>query len=267
MSGLRDETKASADTKSRFTCLSALAEVLSGIREKTVAGLGLVPGMSVLDAGCGVGELAISLAPRVIPGGRIVGIDLNAEAIERAHAAAANADVEVEFRVGDIRDLPLDDNAFDAVRSERVFQYLDLSEASRAAAELVRVARPGGVVQIVDPDHLQTAIAATDRELAWLLTQQFTLFSKNPESGLFLTGLLCATGAVDVRTELWPIVFTRLADFSSVRDLRSELAYLVARGVANADRTAAFMTDLEARDRNGTFLSTVITYAATGRKT
>lgn len=70
-----------------------------------------------------------------------------------------------------------------------------------------------------------------------------------------------------MRTELWPIVFTRLADFSSVRDLRSELAYLVARGVANADRTAAFMTDLEARDRNGTFLSTVITYAATGRKT
>jgi hypothetical protein len=36
--------------------------------------------------------------------------------------------------------------------------------------------------------------------------------------------------------------------------------------LADAERAAAFMTDLEARDRAGTFLSTIITYSATGRK-
>lgn len=171
-----------------------------------------------------------------------------------------------DFREGDIRELPFDQVEFDVVRSERVFQYLDPSEAPRAAAELLRVTKPGGIVQIVDPDHLQTAITATDRELAHLLTQQFTLISKSPESGLYLGGLLREAGAEDVRLELWPATFTTANDFRAVRDLKSELAYLEARHLADAERAAAFMADLEARDRAGTFLSTIITYSATGRK-
>jgi SAM-dependent methyltransferase len=255
-------------------CLAAIAATLSDMRAKTIAELGLAPGMAVLDAGCGAGELAVSLARQVGPSGRVVGVDLTPVLFDRARAAAASAGVEVEFREGDIREMPFDRDEFDAVRSERVFQYLDPSEAPRAAAELLRVTKSGGIVQIVDPDHLQTAITATDRELAHLLTQQFTLISKNPESGLYLGGLLRAAlggllraaGAEDVLVELWPSTFKRLDDFRAVRDLKSELAYLVARHLADAERAAAFMADLEARDRAGTFLSTVITYSATGRK-
>jgi len=260
------EAPRSDDAGRQAACLSALAAALSDMRAKTIAELGLAPGMSVLDAGSGVGELAIGLASHVMPGGLVVGIDLNPDAVYRAKAAATAAGATVDFRVGDIRELPLEDDQFDAVRSERVFQYLDQSEASRAAAEMLRVAKPGGIVQIIDPNHLQTAITATDREVARQLAQQFTLFSKNPESGLFLAGLLRTAGAVDVRVELWPTTFISLADFLAVRDLRSELAYLVARGIADADRSGAFMADLEARDGAGTFLSTVITYAATGRR-
>jgi SAM-dependent methyltransferase len=254
------------DVERQSACLAVLAAALSEMRAKTIAELGLVPGMSVLDAGSGAGELAIGLAPQVQPGGRVVGVDLNPELFERARAAAASACVEVDFRVGDIRELPFERDEFDVVRSERVFQYLDQSEAPRAAAELVRVAKPNGVVQIVDPNHLQTAITATDRELAHLLVKQFTIISKNPESGLFLGGLLRAAGVPDVRVELWPTVFASLDAFRAVRDLKSELGYLVARRVVNPDRTAAFLADLETRDREGSFLATVITYAATGRK-
>jgi ubiquinone/menaquinone biosynthesis C-methylase UbiE len=236
------------------------------MRANTIAELGLAPGMSVPDAGCGAGELAVSLAHRVRPNGRVVGIDLNPALFDRARAAAASAGVEVDFRVGDIREIPFDRDEFDVVRSERVFQYLDPSEAPRAAAELLRVTKSGGIVQIVDPDHLQTAITATDREFAHLLTQQFTLISKNPEFGLYLGGLLRAAGAADVRVELWPTTFTTADDFRAVRDLKSELAYLVARHLADAEGAAAFLADLEARDRAGTFLSTIITYSATGRK-
>ena len=244
----------------------ALAAALSETRAKTVAELGLGPGMSVLDAGSGAGELAISLASRVQPGGRVVGVDLNPELCDRARAAAASAGVNIDFRVGDIRELPFDGDEFDAVRSERVFHCLDPAEAPCAAAELVRVAKRGGIVQIVDPDHIQTAITATDRERGRLLAEQFSRISKNPESGLYLGGLLRAAGAADVSVELWPSTFTSLEAFLAVRDLWSELAYLVARRVVDAEQTAAFMAELEDRDREGSFLATVITYSATGRK-
>lgn len=260
------EPRQNDNAERQAASLSALAATLSDIRAETIAELGLAPGMSVLDAGCGAGELAVSLASQVRPNGRVVGVDLNPALFDRARAAAASAGVEVDFREGDIRELPFGRDEFDVVRSERVFQYLDPSEAPRAAAELLRVTKPRGIVQIVDPDHLQTAMTATDRELAHLLAQQFTLISKDPESGLYLGGLLRAAGAADVRVELWPTTFTSLDDFRAVRDLKSELAYLAARHLAHAERAAAFMADLEARDRAGTFLSTIITYSATGRK-
>lgn len=260
------DTPDAAEGERQAASLAALAAVLADIRAGTVAELGLAPGTAVLDAGCGVGELAISLAPRVEPGGRVVGIDLNPDAVDRAQAAGSSGGVRVDFRVADIRALPFERDEFDAVRSERVFQYLDPVEAAGAAAELVRVAKPGGIIQVVDPDHGQTAITATDREVGSLLLEQFTRLSKNPESGLYLGALLRAAGAEAVAVRLWPSTFTSLSAFLAVRDLRSELAYLVARRVADADRAAAFMADLVERDRDGGFLASMITYSATGQK-
>ena len=173
------------DAEQQAACLAALAATLAEMRAKTVAALGLAPGRAVLDAGCGVGELAIGLASDVQPGGRVVGVDLNPDAVERPRAAAVDAGVDVAFEVGDIRELPFPGDTFDVVRSERVFQYLPPPETPRAAAELVRVAHAGGIVQLIDPDHLQTAITATDRELGQLLGAQFAAISKNPESGLY----------------------------------------------------------------------------------
>src|SRR5450756_3115698 len=103
-------------------CMATLATVFADLREQALAELDLRPGKSLLDAGCGAGELAIAVAPRVQPGGSVVGVDLDAETISLVGAAADNAGAVVDFRVGDIRRLPCDDNEFDAVRSERVFQ-------------------------------------------------------------------------------------------------------------------------------------------------
>jgi SAM-dependent methyltransferase len=128
------EPRGWGDPERQAACLAALAASLSEIRVNTLAKLGLGPGMSVLDAGSGVGELAIDLVSLAQPGGRIVGVDLNPDAVERARAAAVTAGVEVDFGLGDIRDLPFASDEFDAVRSERVFQYLNGSDAPRAAA-------------------------------------------------------------------------------------------------------------------------------------
>jgi ubiquinone/menaquinone biosynthesis C-methylase UbiE len=126
------------DPKQMMACMATLADAFADVRKQTLAELDLGPGTRLLDAGCGAGELAIALAPRVQPGGRVVGVDLNADIIGRALAAAADAGAEVDFRVGDIRDLPCAENEFDSVRCERVFQHLERTDWPRAAAELIR---------------------------------------------------------------------------------------------------------------------------------
>ena len=88
----------------------------------------------------------------------------------------------------------------------------------------------------------------------------------NPESGIQLPGLLRAAGAVDIHVEVRPLVITSLATYRAMRSPDGVLAYLVRRGQVEADRAAAFIADLETRDREGSFLATSIVYVVSGRK-
>ena len=211
-------------------------------------------------------QRAIELAPRVAPGGRIVGIDVSRELIERARAAAIAAGADVEFRVANVTDLPFPDATFDAARSERVFQHLTAAERAAAAAELLRVVRPGGIVQLSDPNHAQWSVAATDRELAQQLTAFVMGHARTPEAGLLNGGLLRAAGALEVETEVLPVVFRGgVADWFAAQALEGAIDGLIERGAITPERASAFVADLAARERDGVFLATGLGYLATGR--
>jgi SAM-dependent methyltransferase len=102
------------------------------------------PGKVVLDVGCGVGATPCFLAKRY--GCRVIGVDLLDEMIVQARSRAKKQGLEdlVEFRVADGRDLPFDDNSFDATITESVAVFFDDKPA--ALQEFVRVTRPGGYV-------------------------------------------------------------------------------------------------------------------------
>jgi SAM-dependent methyltransferase len=102
----------------------------------------LRPGLDLLDVGTGTGgNVAIPAARR---GAKVVGLDLAPEHFEHARRRAAEADVEVEWVEGDAQDMPFADESFDRVVS--TFGAMFAPEHERAAAELVRVCRPGGRV-------------------------------------------------------------------------------------------------------------------------
>lgn len=110
----------------------------------------LKPGMSLLDCGCGPGTITLGLAEAVALG-RVVGADIEPTMIEQATRIAAEMGVRnVEFTVGDIYDLPFEDDEFDIVFSHSVTEHL--SDPVRALRELRRVARPGGLAGIVKTD-------------------------------------------------------------------------------------------------------------------
>ena len=104
------------------------------------------PGQYVLDVGCGVGITACYLAKRY--GCQVVGVDFTEKMIERSEERARRQGVEraVEFKVADARDLPFEDDLFDAVIAESVNVFL--VDKARAVGEYVRVTRPGGYVGI-----------------------------------------------------------------------------------------------------------------------
>jgi SAM-dependent methyltransferase len=109
----------------------------------------LRPGMTVLDAGCGTGAITRGIARAVSPGGTVCGIDVNADLIARACAASAGQR-NVRFEVADIREGRWE-AAFDIVTSARVLQWL--ADPAGALAAMVRAARPGGTVAVLDYDH------------------------------------------------------------------------------------------------------------------
>ncbi|GAA1320563.1 methyltransferase domain-containing protein [Pseudonocardia xinjiangensis] len=105
-------------------------------------------GERLLDAGCGLGEVARHLGSVVGPRGSVVALDHSADVISAAHARHDGG--PVTYVVGDVTALDFPDDHFDGVRSERVLQHL--ADPAAAIAELVRVTRPGGRVCVIDTD-------------------------------------------------------------------------------------------------------------------
>lgn len=96
---------------------------------------------SVLDVACGTGVVAITAAGK---GARVQAIDLTPELLERARENARIANVEIEFREGDVEALPFDDAAFDAVLSQYGHMFAPRPEV--AIGEMLRVLKPGGII-------------------------------------------------------------------------------------------------------------------------
>jgi SAM-dependent methyltransferase len=107
-------------------------------------------GMDVLDVGCGVGSIALDLAPTVAPG-RIVGIDADPGQIESARRSAAERGIDnAEFLTASVYELPFPDATFDVVYANAVLMYV--REQVLALGEMRRVLRRGGLAAVTDDD-------------------------------------------------------------------------------------------------------------------
>ncbi|WHT22002.1 class I SAM-dependent methyltransferase [Crossiella sp. CA-258035] len=103
--------------------------------------LELRPGLTVLDLACGHGRLSNRLAAR---GCRVTGLDITPVFLDRARAEAAGSGLQVDYVLGDMRELPWSGEFDRVVNWFSSFGYFADADNRRVLAEVRRVLRPGG---------------------------------------------------------------------------------------------------------------------------
>jgi len=143
---------------SQAEAIGYLAEDLVNIPEEVIVGLGcgnptaiadLKAGEVVLDLGSGAGIDVFLVAGKVGPAGRVIGVDMTKEMVEKAKDIAESYGYEnVEFRLGEIEELPIGDKSMDVIISNCV---INLSpNKSKVFQEAYRVLKYGGRLIVSD---------------------------------------------------------------------------------------------------------------------
>lgn len=173
-----------------------------------LASLDLRPGMRVLDAGCGTGEMLAWLGAAVAPGGLALGVDLAAPHLGAARAALQPG---VLLLQADLRRPPLAAASFDLIWSVNTVHHL--ADPPAGAGALAALLRPGGRLALGQSSFLPDMYFAWDARLERLANEAVRAYYRDryglSEHDLTavrgLVGLLRTAGFADVQARTFTI--------------------------------------------------------------
>lgn len=203
----------------------------------------LRPGMSVLDVGCGPGTITAGLAEVVAPG-RVLALEPTEAGLDLARAEAERRGAQnVDFAVGDVLTLDLEDDRFDVVHAHQVLQHLP--DPVGALREMARVCRPEGVVAVRDADYAAFSwypLLPGLNDWLSLYHQVARANGGEPDAGRRLLAWAREAGLSDIRTSASIWCYAAEADRRwwgeswAARVLESDLARAaLAKGLATPD--------------------------------
>lgn len=218
------------------------------------------PGERVLDVGAGVGDMSIAFAHRIRPDGAVHALDLSAGLLRRARRRARREQVDeiVHTDAADARDLPYDDDGFDAALCRWVL--LHLPDPERVVAEMRRVVRPGGRILCVEVDWGTLSVEPGDPDITRRIVQANVERQVDGRIGARLESLARDAGlhAVSV-TPVFDL--DRTGDWLSF--LRSRLTVAADAGVPEGD-LATWWNEIESAVPSGEYRFSFTQYGVSG---
>ncbi len=139
----------SSSSEEEHTRLLRQAEWYAPYTRRLFSRAGIASGMRVLDVGCGAGDVSFLAAEIVSPQGSVVGVERDQPALETARKRAVErAATNVEFVLGDFREVDGLGGPFDALVGRLVLMYQ--ADPAAAIAAAARHVRPGGIVAFAE---------------------------------------------------------------------------------------------------------------------
>ena len=206
-----------------------------------IAPAGVSPGHIVADYGCGPGGLAVELARRVGDHGKVIGLDINAEFLDKTRALAASSGLadRVETRVIENDLIPLADQSVDRVLCKNVLEYVP--DPEQTIAEFHRVLRPGGIAHVSDSDWGAVIFEPSAERFARIMSAAAVAF-RTPLIGRKLYGMFRRAGFRDIQVRVLASADTS----GALRPVLTNMAsYARLSGQVEETEIAAFLADID----------------------
>jgi ubiquinone/menaquinone biosynthesis C-methylase UbiE len=156
--------------------LLAQAEFLGPDAADLLDRIGVAPGASVIDIGCGVLGILPQLRSRVGDGGCVVGLDIEPQLLAVAGQLSARYGLAIETVRADAASTGLPPGSFDLVHERMLL--LNVTGPQDILAEMTRLARPGGVIALQEPDSAAWVIDPPHPAWQLLLTEVFDVYPR-----------------------------------------------------------------------------------------
>ncbi len=199
-----------------------------------VAMASLAKGEVVLDLGSGAGFDCFLAAEKVGTEGRVIGVDMTPEMLEKAKENAQKGNFSnVEFRLGEIENLPVADGIIDIIISNCVINLAP--DKDRVFSEAFRVLRPGGRIMVSDI----------------VLTKELPDFIKNNMAAY----VGCISGAIIKDNYLNAIKKAGFIDVKIIDEVNFPLKYIISDDTAAVVKNESSLSENQAKDLEDFILS------------
>ena len=243
------------------------AELAGKLKQYSYELMRISPGNRILDLGCGPGIDTVALAKLVGDAGKVYGLDVDEIMVSQADEFALKENVanRIIHQTGDVKKLPFENDFFDAVRAERLFQVLPENYSPQQVfSEILRITKPGGRIVLADTDWATASVDFPDSELERRLLSFFARSMRpNGFAGRQFYKLFFDNSVKDINIDTFPLV---LNDFSLTPFGKWLTDAALKKTIATASEIENWMDTLNKEHEAGRFYASVNMNVVSGVK-